>query len=208
MREACELERAREIGCDIPNSDRWDEFDDVECDLDSDLLKTSYVLIINLVPLIALSICLPFGLLWNNTWRLVVRKVILWTPSVPLILAQMLVRAVVFTQARLRYSSVTSWQRRTPRRSLQSHPKDPAGGTGVLPTRGAAGSRRCPSTCHHRALGCRAQITQTWAKALRPQSPSSTSDWRETARTPDGRTADGGRWCAQTRTLTSFSLSP
>lgn len=116
MREACELERAREIGCDIPNSDRWDEFDDVECDLDSDLLKTSYVLIINLVPLIALSICLPFGLLWNNTWRLVVRKVILWTPSVPLILAQMLVRAVVFTQARLRSSSVPSCQRHTPRR--------------------------------------------------------------------------------------------
>ena len=109
MREACELERAREIGCDIPNSDRWDEFDDVECDLDSDLLKTSYVLIINLVPLIALSICLPFGLLWNNTWRLVVRKVILWTPSVPLILAQMLVRAVVFTQARSRSPSVPSW---------------------------------------------------------------------------------------------------
>ena len=34
MREACELERARERGCDLPSSYDWDKVAEVECDLD------------------------------------------------------------------------------------------------------------------------------------------------------------------------------
>ena len=48
------------------------------------------------LPLLLVStVLLPLGLFWNNAHLITVRKVVLWTPTVPIILAQCLFRAAV-----------------------------------------------------------------------------------------------------------------
>jgi hypothetical protein len=61
-----------------------------------------------LVPLLLLCVSMPIGIFWRNTNMIIVRKLLLWTPTVPIVLVQQALRSAVLTTTLTSAVDVTS----------------------------------------------------------------------------------------------------